>query len=126
MSASSAAALRAPDAVCAGNLIIVSIDDCIAHLLLFWVVMMPAGRTLSWRGRSPTWREDKTPASFVVQLATSNVALLWFVAGVTKWWSAMWLEGRALHAILRLPIAWQPDIWDAAELQPWLKAATWA
>ena len=30
MSASSAAALRAPDAVCAGNLIIVSIDDCIA------------------------------------------------------------------------------------------------
>ena len=53
-----------------------------------------------------------------------NLALVYAASGLWKLTSPMWLEGTALYVILKLPIAWMPDIWGAGSL-PWLKIASY-
>ena len=38
--------------------------------------------------------------------------------------SPMWLEGSALYVILKLPIAWMPDLWDSGSYA-WLQAVSY-
>ena len=101
-------------AVCAyrWNFLVLYVDDAVMHLLLFWVALLPEGQALSWRGRARGWREERAPG-MVVRLCLANVALIYAVAGGTKWLSPMWRDGAALYAVLRHPVAWSPEWWDA-------------
>jgi len=68
------------------NLVIMSVDDMVTHLLLFWVLCLPSGTTLSWQGLEPDWRTQVSPsAAFTLRLALYNAAMIYIVAGATKW-----------------------------------------
>jgi hypothetical protein len=45
-----------------------------------------------------------------------NLALIYLVAGLWKWQSPMWLDGSALYAGLKMPIARAPEFWQAEHL----------
>lgn len=98
------------------------VDDVVVHLLLLWVALLPCGRTLAIGRRS--WRGVMVPG-LAVRMLLANVALVYLVAGVTKWTSALWRSGDALYAVLKLPIAWSPERWSPADL-PWLTVANHA
>ena len=93
------------------------VDDSLLHLWLLWVALMPVGATLtvgSWfRGRPELagWAKQQVPGASV-RLFLGNIALMYFVAGTTKWTSRLWLEGNALYAVLKLPAAWFPEFWQ--------------
>ena len=95
----------------------VYVDDSLLHLWLLWVALMPVGATLtvgSWfRGRPELagWAKQQVPGA-TVRLFLGNIALMYFVAGTTKWTSRLWLEGNALYAVLKLPAAWFPGFWQ--------------
>ena len=95
----------------------VYVDDSLLHLWLLWVALMPVGTTLavgSWfRGRPvlAEWAKQQVPGASV-RLFLGNIALMYFVAGTTKWTSRLWLEGNALYAVLKLPAAWFPGFWQ--------------
>lgn len=103
------------------HFLVISVDDVVMHLLLFWLILLPTGKTLSlstWRLRD-TWSACQVPGAGV-RLFTANLALLYLVAGISKWASSMWLEGNALFAILTIRPAWYSGGIDAAWL-PLLK-----
>jgi hypothetical protein len=87
------------------------VDDVIMHLLLFWCFILPLGKTLNlipWLKNHhimSQWKEVKVD-SFGLNLLLYNIALIYFVAGVSKFTSALWLEGVALLAVLKLPMGW--------------------
>ncbi len=99
------------------NILVVYVDDAIVHLVFFWLILLPVGTTLSLQG----WLENGTGALDVWYAATvpgasvrfflANMALVYVTAGAYKFTSPMWLNGTALHAILKLDIAWTPDFW---------------
>ncbi|MBT8488699.1 MAG: hypothetical protein HKN72_09135 [Gemmatimonadetes bacterium] len=99
------------------NLFAVYVDDAIAHLLFFWVMLLPVGRTLTleqWHTNGyrfdPAWTEIVLPGA-PVRAFLANMALVYLVAGLYKFTSPMWRNGTALAAILRLPVARFPDVW---------------
>ena len=109
------------------NLPIVSIDDGMAHLLLFWLILLPEGRgqAIAVRGVIP-------------RLIQANLSLIYLVAGLTKWSSPMWREGAALYAVLMLPGSRVPEAvlhsclpllcaltWIALLVEPALAALPW-
>jgi hypothetical protein len=53
-----------------------------------------------------------------------NVCLVYLVAGLWKLESPMWRQGFALYTVLRLPIAYQPDLWGPQHLS-WLQVGTY-
>ena len=87
--------------------LVIGIDDAIAHLLMFWCFVLPVGRTLTM-GRDQNaghWIETRV-AGFAARMLLVNVALLYLVAGVTKWSSSLWLDGYAVYAVCKLPAGW--------------------
>jgi hypothetical protein len=109
------------------NLPIVSIDDGMAHLLLFWLILLPDGR-----GRAMAVR------GVIPRLIQANLSLIYLVAGLTKWSSPMWREGAALYAVLMLPGSRVPEAvldscwlllcvltWIALLAEPALAALPW-
>ena len=110
------------------NFIVMYVDDAIMHLLLFWMLLLPVGKTLrlrQWlRDRGDAWRRwrrEVVPGA-PVTCFLGNLALLYLVAGLWKFDSPMWRDGTALYAILKLPISYAPDFWTPDDL-PWLKVA---
>ena len=112
------------------NFLVMYVDDSIMHLMLWWILLLPVGRTLvlgdwlanreqAWR----RWKEEKVPGANL-RLFLCNLALLYLVAGLWKWTSPMWREGTALYAVLKLPISRTPDFWGPQHLAL-LKIATW-
>jgi hypothetical protein len=101
------------------NLFAVYVDDAIAHLVFFWIMLLPVGRTLTlsqWQDNGyrfiVEWTEVVVPGASV-RAFLANMALVYLVAGLYKFTSPMWRNGTALHAILRMPIARMPDLWGA-------------
>jgi hypothetical protein len=87
------------------------VDDVIMHLLLFWCFILPVGNTLKlipWlknKHNLSQWKEIKVE-SLGLSLFLFNIALIYFVAGVSKFTSSLWLDGVAVLAVLKLPMAW--------------------
>lgn len=113
------------------NFLVLYVDDAVFHWILLWLILLPTGHTLTWKA----WRRDgkavvdrwlkQMVPGLAVRCFLINLALLYAASGLWKLTSPMWLEGTALFVILRLPIAWMPDLWGAASL-PWLKLAGYA
>ena len=113
------------------NFLVMYVDDEIIHLVLFWLVLLPTGRTLALgrrrrgdRNTLDTWRREWVPG-LVVRCMLANVALIYVTAGIWKWTSPMWRHGTALAAVLQMPIARAPSLPRPA-LQPVLAVATWS
>ena len=110
------------------NFLVYYADDMVVQLLLFWLMFLPTGHTLhlGWRARPEPagWRAARVPA-FQLKLFLANVLLVYAVAGLTKLTSQMWLSGTALYAILKLPFARMPDVWDS-EMLPLLRVLNYA
>ena len=108
------------------NFLVMYVDDSIMHLALFWLLLLPVGRTLvlsEWRadrkGAWQRWKREKVPG-VAVRCLFWNLSLIYLVAGAWKWTSPMWREGTALYAIFKLPISLSPDFWGPQHL-PLLK-----
>ncbi len=106
------------------NFIVMYMDDAIIHLLLFWLMLLPVGHTLTisgwWRQGSrcwATWRYVTVPSA-TLRCLLANVCLVYLVAGWWKLESPLWRHGLAVYATLRLPLAYTPELWgpDALSL----------
>ncbi len=104
------------------NFLVMYVDDAIVHLLLFWMLLLPVGRTLNveeWlrrpKGSWERWKLAVVPGT-TVWCFMGNVAIIYLVAGLWKFTSPMWLDGTALYATLRMPISYAPDFWGPQHL----------
>lgn len=118
-------------AVCAyrWNFLVLYVDDALMHLLLFWVIMLPEGQRFTWRAltrrREARARTSGWAPGATLRLCLLNIALLYAVAGLTKWTSVMWRDGSAVYAIFRHPIAWSPGLFNP-HYRPLLALFGWA
>lgn len=113
------------------NFLVMYVDDSIMHLAIFWLLLLPVGRTLvlsEWladrAGAWQRWKREKVPG-VAVRCLLWNLALIYLVAGLWKWTSPMWRDGTALYAIFKLPISLSPDFWGPQHL-PFLKVLSYA
>lgn len=113
------------------NFLVIFVDDSIFHLAVFWLLLLPVGRTLrlgEWmrEGGAACWERWRTVTvpGTAVHCFLANLALLYVVAGVWKFTSPMWRGGTALYAILKLPLSYAPDFWRPEHL-PLLKIANY-
>lgn len=101
------------------NFAVINIDDSSIVLLLWWMLFLPIGRTLTWRTRS---REQlRTEAGilvdgFMLRAFFINLFIYYLTAGLTKLWSPLWREGLALFVVLQLPLARTHGWWDMEHL----------
>lgn len=113
------------------NFIVMYVDDSIMHLLLFWMLLLPVGRTLvfgEWlRERGNAWERWKTVTvpGATLRLFFWNLTLLYLVAGLWKWTSPMWLNGTALYVVFKLPVSYYSSFWTAGHI-PLLKIFNYA
>ncbi|MBX7055527.1 MAG: hypothetical protein K1X36_11270 [Pyrinomonadaceae bacterium] len=107
------------------NFMVMYVDDAIMHLIIFWLLVLPVGRTLviaDWiRGRvsRADWLSVTVPG-LALRCFFWNLALLYLVAGLWKWTSPMWLDGTAMYVIFKLPISYGADFWNASHI-PYLR-----
>ncbi|MBT8239847.1 MAG: hypothetical protein KJN63_01305, partial [Acidimicrobiia bacterium] len=112
------------------NFAVMYLDDATIHLVLFWLMLLPTGTTLSARGwwllRGEAWPmwKDRWVSGLELRCFLSNIALLYFVAGLWKWTSPMWRSGAALYVGLQTPVSRAPDFWTPGWL-PVLMVASW-
>lgn len=106
------------------NFLVMYVDDGIMHLVLFWMMLLPVGRTLTldgWLRDGPaalqSWASVTVPGG-VVRGFLANLSLAYFVAGAYKWTSPMWRDGSALHAILLMPIGRMSSFWRPGHRVP--------
>lgn len=108
------------------NFLVLYVDDMVVHLLLFWVVLMPVGRTLTiggWRERA-AWRTLQVPGA-AVHLFLGNLAVLYTIAGLTKLGSPLWRAGDGVYAALKIPAGWFADSLGPAHV-PFLRFINFA
>jgi hypothetical protein len=104
------------------NFLVIYVDDVVMHLLLFWLTLLPLGRTLNLFDRfvRPHKHELKTGSvlvgTFELKAFIYNICLIYWIAGFSKIASPMWQEGTALYAVLKLPISQFPEMWGLAQL----------
>lgn len=104
------------------NFLVMYVDDAIIHLMIFWLLLLPVGRTLvlsEWiKDRKVAWARWKnvTVSGTALRCFFWNLALIYIVAGLWKWTSPMWRDGTALYTILKLPISYAPDFWGMEHL----------
>jgi hypothetical protein len=108
------------------NFLVMYVDDSIMHLLLFWMFVLPVGRTLilsDWikNGRAAwnNWKTVTVPGT-ALRCFLWNLSLIYLIAGLWKWTSPMWREGIALYVVLKLPISYGHNFWGLEHL-PLLK-----
>ncbi|HUI26727.1 MAG TPA: hypothetical protein VL403_11650 [Candidatus Kryptonia bacterium] len=113
------------------NFVVMYVDDSIMHLMLFWLLLLPVGKTLNLpealrEGRRcwARWMRTVVPGTAVYCLL-GNLCLLYLVSGLWKLESPLWRQGFALYATVRLPIGWFPNFWTPQHL-PLLAAGTYA
>jgi hypothetical protein len=112
------------------NFPVIYVDDSIMHLALFWMILLPTGRTLTlpslFAGKSSAlerWGSEWVPG-LALRCLLINAALVYVVAGLWKWTSPKWRDGTALQTALEMPISRAPDFWGAQHT-PLLAVATW-
>jgi hypothetical protein len=112
------------------NFVVIYVDDAFMHLLLFWLMLLPVGKTLllwelrhGWRACFAHWRRVTVPGT-VQWCFLANICLVYLVAGLWKLTSPLWQQGFALYATLHLPIAYTPDFWQPQYL-PLLQVANY-
>ncbi len=113
------------------NFIVMYVDDAIMHLLLFWMLVLPVGRTLvigEWlsdkRLAWERWKGVTVPGASL-RCFFWNLILLYLVAGLWKWTSPMWLDGTALYVVFKLPVSYFHEFWGAEHI-PLLKIFNYA
>ncbi len=113
------------------NFLVISVDDTVVHLLFFWLLILPVGKTLTlraYRQHGPQfWRGwlDVTVPGFGLRCLLANLLGIYLIAGLWKLDSPMWRSGFAMYPIMRLPIAYAPDAWGPEHL-PWIRWLTHA
>ena len=112
------------------NFLVIYVDDAFVHLLLFWLMLLPVGRTLlpwelgrGWQACLTRWCRVTVPGT-VQWCFLANVCLIYLIAGLWKLTSPLWQQGFALYATLRLPIAYAADFWGPQHL-PLLQVANY-
>ena len=94
------------------NFIAMYVDDAIMHLALFWMMLLPAGNTLTLnKNNRQDWRTATVPG-FAVRAFLANLSLIYLAAGLWKWNSPLWKQGFALYAALKMPISRAPKFWQ--------------
>lgn len=93
------------------NFAVIYVDDITMHLVLFWLILLPTGRTLNLpdyiREGSNSyvkWVNRKIPA-IGIKLFLLNICWIYFYAGMEKLFSEMWYTGFAMYPILLIPIS---------------------
>ena len=93
------------------NFAVIYVDDVAMHLVLFWLILLPTGSTLTLSGYMksgknpwPDWLTKKVP-SIAIKLFLLNICWIYFYAGMEKAFSEMWYTGFALYPILLIPIS---------------------
>lgn len=105
------------------------VDDVVMHLLLLWCFLLPTGKTLNllqWLRSKEVmiqWQREKTD-SFALHLLLYNIALIYFVAGLSKFSSRLWIDGTALLAVLKLPMGWF-STYNLETYETWLRAGNY-
>lgn len=102
------------------NFAVINVDDSTITLLLWWMLFLPIGHTLTLdtlRKRS-NWREEVflTVDGFFVRALFANLFIYYLTAGLTKLASPLWREGLALFVVLQLPLARTNGWWGAEDL----------
>jgi hypothetical protein len=104
------------------NFLVIYVDDGIMHLAIFWILLLPVGRTLVLAElvsdryvAVDRWRRTLVSGGAVRAFLVS-LSLVYIVAGMWKWTSPMWRSGTALFAALQTPIAWAPGLWTPEQL----------
>ncbi|MBW3534956.1 MAG: hypothetical protein KY453_07040 [Gemmatimonadetes bacterium] len=107
------------------NFVVMYLDDAVVHLLFFWMLLLPTGRTLTvagWR-QGPEVRRRWASArvsGVAVRCLLVNVAWIYFMAGVWKLDSVLWREGLGLYAAMKVEVARLADLWGPRHL-PFLR-----
>lgn len=110
------------------NFVVMYLDDAVVHVLLFWLLLLPVGRTLTARGlfdpeARARWRGLRV-SGVAVRCLLLHVCWIYFVAGVWKLDSEMWREGFGLYASMKVGVARMPEVWGPEHL-PLLRWADW-
>lgn len=100
------------------NFLVIYVDDSLMHLSLFWLILLPTGKTLvltDWlRDRQVAierWKREIVPGT-AMRCFLINLAMVDLIAGLWKLTSPMWRNGTAVHAVLRMPLAYAPELWE--------------
>lgn len=99
------------------NFAVINVDDSSISLLLWWMMFLPIGQTLTpntFLGKSD-WRREafQVVNGFFVRAFFANLFIYYLTAGLTKLGSELWREGLALYVILNLPLARTQGLWSA-------------
>ena len=101
------------------NFITVYVDDGIMHLVLFWLLLLPTGHTLTLNKQNRQPWQTATVPGFTVRAFLANLSLIYFVAGLWKWDSPLWRQGLGAYVALKMPISYAPQFWSP-RIQPLL------
>lgn len=102
------------------NFAVINVDDSSITLLLWWLLLLPIGHTLTWKtARGLTdWKNEcrSVVDGFFVRAFFANLFIYYLTAGLTKLGSGLWREGLALFIILNLPLARTQGMWSPDDL----------
>ena len=110
------------------NFIVMYLDDAVVHVMLFWLLLLPVGRTLTLAGlRDPAaraaWARLRV-SGVAVRCLLVHVCWIYFIAGVWKLDSELWRGGFGLYASMKVAVARMPEVWTPAHL-PLLRWIDW-
>lgn len=107
------------------NFVVMYLDDAVVHLMIFWMLLLPVGRTLTisgWRAGSEVragWADLRVPGT-AVRCLLLNVCWIYLIAGAWKLDSVLWREGFGLYASMKVEVARMPDFWGPQHI-PFLR-----
>ena len=99
------------------NFPVAYLDDSSVIMGLFWCMLLPTGHSLVWYRRRwdwEHWRQCVVPGG-VCRVFVANLALAYWVTGLSKLFSPYWTKGIALYCALQLNIC-QTHGWTMAWL----------
>lgn len=102
------------------NFAVINVDDSSITLLLWWMLFLPIGHTLTWRSWLDRSRLRGELAyqvdGFFLRALFGNLFIYYLTAGLTKLASELWREGVALYVVLNLPLARTHGMWTPEDL----------
>lgn len=103
------------------NFPVAYLNDSSVIMALFWCSLLPTGTTLVWWKRPWNWSHwrQQSVGDGVCKVFIANLALAYWVTGLTKLTSSYWIDGIALYCALQLNIC-RSQGWWGPETLPWL------